>query len=268
MNRYDVIIVGAGIAGMTAAIYAVRAGKRVLTLEGQMQGGQIINTINIENWPGDMGVSGADLSQKIYQQMVELGAEMKYEEVLEIKKSAEYNSEADASDEVRACYNVRTDEAEYLASAVIIATGTEPRKMSDKQTASAGKRPISYCATCDGALYKGKPVVVVGHGNSAKHEVKYLEGICSKVYQIHHDEPIPKDAKAVFVAIGRIPNTSMFEDLVDLDENGYIVSDESCHTSALGVFAAGDCRTKNLRQLVTAASDGSIAATEAVKYLA
>ena len=188
-------------------------------------------------------------------------------EEAEIKKTAEFNSEADASEEVRACYNVRTDEAEYLASAVIIATGTEPRKMSEEQTLSAGKRPISYCATCDGALYKGKKVVVVGHGNSAKHEVKYLEGICAKVYNIHHDEPIPEDAEAVFVAIGRVPNTSMFEDLVSIDSEGYIVADESCRTSAPGIFVAGDVRTKDLRQLVTAASDGSIAAMEAVKYL-
>ncbi|MBR3253005.1 FAD-dependent oxidoreductase [Candidatus Saccharibacteria bacterium] len=267
MKKYDVVIVGAGIAGMTAAIYAVRAGKSVLVLEETMQGGQIINTINIENWPGDMGVTGAELSQKIYQQMLELGVEMEYEKVLELNKSAEFNSEIDARDGVRACYNVKTDETEYLASAVIIATGTEPRKLSDEMMADVGKRPVSYCATCDGALYKNKTVVVVGHGNSAKHEVKYLEGICAKVYNIHHDEPIPEDAEAVFVAIGRVPNTEFLSGVVDLDDAGYVVSDESCHTSALGVFVAGDCRTKGLRQLVTAASDGSIAATEAVKYL-
>ncbi|MBQ3293054.1 FAD-dependent oxidoreductase [Candidatus Saccharibacteria bacterium] len=267
MKKYDVVIVGAGIAGMTAAIYAVRAGKSVLVLEEKMQGGQIINTINIENWPGDMGVTGAELSQKIYQQMLDLGAEMEYEKVLEISKSAEFNSETDASNAARACYNVRTDETEYLASAVIIATGTEPRKLSDAQAADAGKRPISYCATCDGALYKNKTVVVVGHGNSAKHEVKYLEGICAKVYNIHHDEPIPEDAEAVFVAIGRLPGTGFLKNVVDLDDNGYVVADESCHTSADGIFVAGDCRTKGFRQLVTAASDGSIAAMEAVKYL-
>ena len=137
----------------------------------------------------------------------------------------------------------------------------------DKNEAEFAGRGISYCATCDGALYKGKKVVVVGHGNSAKHEVKYLEGICARVYNIHHDEPIPEDAEAVFVAIGRVPNTSMFEDLVSIDSEGYIVADESCKTSAPGIFVAGDVRTKDLRQLVTAASDGSIAAMEAVKYL-
>ncbi len=255
MKKYDVIVVGGGMAGLTAGIYVVRAGKSVLVLESGAVGGQIITAPSVENWPGSFRMSGSDLMKDIAGQATELGVEIKYEEVTEITKKDNG-------------FLVTTDEDEYICGAVIIATGTEPRRLSEKQTKDAGRRAISYCATCDGALYKGKPVVVVGHGNSAKHEVKYLEGICSKVYQIHHDEPIPKDAKAVFVAIGRIPNTSMFEDLVDLDENGYIVSDESCHTSALGVFAAGDCRTKNLRQLVTAASDGSIAATEAVKYLA
>ncbi len=267
MKKYDVVIVGAGLAGMTAAIYAARAGKNVLVLEETMQGGQIINTINIENWPGDLGITGADLSQKIYQQMIDLGVKMEYEKVLEISKSTEFNSETDASNGVRACYNVKTDETEYLASVVIIATGTKPRKLSDEMMVSAGKRPVSYCATCDGALHKGKVVVVVGHGNSAKHEVKYLEGICTKVYQIHHDDPIPSEAEAIFVAIGRVPGTEFLKNVVDLNDDGYVVSDESCHTSAPGIFVAGDCRTKELRQLVTAAADGAIAATEAVRYL-
>ncbi|MBQ3296209.1 FAD-dependent oxidoreductase, partial [Candidatus Saccharibacteria bacterium] len=162
---------------------------------------------------------------------------------------------------------VTTDDAEYEARAIIIATGTEPRRMSNQQTADAGKRAISYCATCDGALYKGKPVVVVGSGNTAKHEMKYLEGICSKVYHIHHDDPIPEDAVAVFVAIGRIPNTKIFEGLIDLDDKGYVVAGEYCKTSAEGVFVAGDCRAKDIRQLVTAAGDGAVAADAAVRYL-
>ena len=254
MKKYDVVIIGAGIAGMTAAIYAVRANKSALVLEKTMQGGQIINAINIENWPGDMGASGADLSQKIYQQMLDLGVEMEYEKVLEIVKSGDD-------------FLVKTEDAEYVCAAVIVATGTEPRKLSDAQVADAGKRPISYCATCDGALYKNKTVVVVGHGNSAKHEARYLEGICAKVYNIHHDEPIPADAEAVFVAIGRVPGTGFLKDVVALDNDGYVVADENCHTSASGIFVAGDCRTKDLRQLVTAASDGAVAAIEAVKYL-
>ncbi|MBQ3441503.1 FAD-dependent oxidoreductase [Candidatus Saccharibacteria bacterium] len=255
MKEYDIVIVGAGIAGLTAAIYAVRAGKSVLILEERVEGGQIINTINIENWPGDLGISGVDLIRKITAQTTELGAEIEYEEVVNVSQ------ENDG-------FLVKTEDAEYLCKALIIASGTEPRKLGDKMMNDVGKRPVSYCATCDGALYKGKKVVVVGHGNTAKHEVKYLEGICEKVYNIHHDDKIPEDAEAVFVAIGRLPLTSCFKGLVDVDEKGYIVAGEDCHTSLDGVFVAGDCRVKELRQLVTAAADGAIAATEAVKYLA
>ena len=208
-----------------------------------------------ENWPGDLGISGVDLIRKITAQTTELGAEIEYEEVVNVSQ------ENDG-------FLVKTEDAEYLCKALIIASGTEPRKLGDKMMNDVGKRPVSYCATCDGALYKGKKVVVVGHGNTAKHEVKYLEGICEKVYNIHHDDKIPEDAEAVFVAIGRLPLTSCFKGLVDVDEKGYIVAGEDCHTSLDGVFVAGDCRVKELRQLVTAAADGAIAATEAVKYLA
>ena len=251
--KYDCIIIGAGMAGLTAAIYLQRAGKNALVLESKIHGGQIINTINIENWPGDFGVSGAELMQKIYEQAKELGAKVEYEEVIKI---------IDGAEKV-----VKTEDGEYSADTIIIATGTNPRKMSEKQTADAGDRPISYCAACDGALYKNKPVVVVGSGNTAKHEIKYLEGICSKVYHIHHDDPIPKDAEAVFVAIGRVPATGFVKGLVELDSVGYIVADESCTTSCPGIFAAGDCRTKTVRQLVTAAGDAAVAADAAVKYL-
>lgn len=253
--KYDVIVVGAGIAGMTAAIYVKRAGKSVLVLESVIHGGQIINTIGIENWPGDYGVSGADLAGKIYEQLGKLGIEVEYSEVETIEKTSEG-------------FTVKTDDDEYSCGAVILAVGTEPRRLSEKQAADAGKRAVSYCATCDGALYKGKPVVVVGSGNTAKHEMKYLENIASKVYHIHHDELIPKDAKAVFVAIGRIPNTKFVKDLVDLNSEGYIVAGEDCKTSCSGVFVAGDCRTKQVRQLVTAAGDGSVAAEAAIDYLA
>lgn len=248
------VIVGGGMAGLTAGIYAARAGKKVLVLEAKVYGGQIVNTLNIENWPGDFRVSGADLIKKVKKQAVELGVNFEYDEVVNIAK--EENK-----------FRIITIENEYLALAVIIATGTEPRKLSNKQTKDAGERPISYCATCDGALYKDKAVVVVGSGNTAKHEMEYLEGICAKVYHIHHDDPIPKDAEAVFVAIGRVPMTKIFESLVDLDKDGYIVAGEDCLTSCVGVFVAGDCRTKSVRQLVTAAADGAVAGENAVKYL-
>ena len=253
---YDVVIIGAGIAGMTAAIYLSRANKSVLVIEEKIYGGQIINTVNIENWPGDMGVSGADLSQKIYHQMDNLGAGIEYAEVLGIERAMD-----------AACFVVKTDDGDYLCRAVIIATGTEPRKLSEKQTKDAGKRPISYCATCDGALYKGKKVVVVGSGNTAKHEMTYLRNIASEVYHIHHDDPIPEDAEGIFVAIGRVPNTKCVEGVVDLDEKGYVVASEDCQTSQEGIFVAGDCRTKTTRQLVTAAGDGAVAAGAVVDYL-
>ena len=255
MEKYDIIIIGAGIAGMTAAIYVARAGKSALVLEGQMQGGQIINTINIENWPGDMGVSGADLTQKIYHQVNKLGVEIRYEKVAKVEQTG--NKE----------WSVKTDESEYACGAIIIATGTEPRKMSEKQTQDAGKRPISYCATCDGALYKGKPVVVVGSGNTAKHEIAYLKNIASKVYHIHHDDPIPAAAAAVFVAIGRVPNAEFLKGTVQLDDSGYVVANENCETSTPGIFVAGDVRTKKVRQLVTAAADGAVSAEAACRYL-
>ena len=252
--KYDTIIIGAGIAGMTTAIYLKRAGKSVLVLESKMQGGQIINTINIENWPGALGISGAELTENIHAQMIKLDADFEYEEVLSINKTGD-------------SFTVKTEDGEHSSKSIVIATGTEPRKLSAKQEQDAGKRTISYCATCDGALYKGKPVVVVGSGNTAKHEIKYLENIASKVYHIHHDDPIPKDAVAVFVAIGRIPNTKFLENLVELDSKGYIKASEDCKTSCKGVFVAGDCRTKDIRQLVTAAGDGAIASQAVVDYL-
>lgn len=256
---YDVIIVGAGIAGMTAGIYVARAGRSVLVLESHVRGGQIVESLKVGNWPGYESISGPDLMDKIYHQMNNLGVEIVYENVEKI-------STLDGNDG-RERFLVKTDESEYSCGAIIIAVGTVPRKLSTKQTADAGERPISYCATCDGVLYAGKPVVVVGSGNTAKYEIMYLENIASKVYHIHHDEPIPVDAEAIFVAIGRVPATEFLKELVELDTDGYVVAGEDCVTSRPGVFVAGDCRVKSVRQLVTAAGDGAVAATEAIKYL-
>lgn len=251
---YDVIIIGAGMAGLTAGIYVTRAGRSALVLESGVIGGQIVTAPSLENWQGNFKLSGADLMQKIYEQATELGVEVEFEEVVKLEKK-------DGK------FVVKTDDEEYIASAVIIATGTVPRKLSEKQTKDAGERAISYCATCDGALYKGKPVVVVGSGDTAKQEMDYLENIASRVYHIHHDDPIPEEAVAVFVAIGRIPATKNFSDLVELDQNGYIIAGEDCKTSCPGVFVAGDCRTKLVKQLVTAASDGAVSAKAAIDYL-
>lgn len=252
--KYDVIIFGAGMAGLTAAIYLGRAGKTVLILEPNVVGGQIISALSVENWPGEKSISGDDLMKKVEGQATGFGAEIRYKEISEVTKDEDG-------------FAVTTDEGKYSCKAIIVATGTNPRRLSEKQSKDAGERPISYCATCDGALYKGKKVVVVGSGNTAKHEIEYLERICSEVYHIHHDDPIPEDAEAVFVAIGRVPATDVVSNLVKLDSRGYIKAGEDCVTSCPGVFAAGDCRTKEVRQLVTAAGDGAAASEAVLKYL-
>ena len=250
----DVIIIGAGMAGLTSAIYASRAGLSVLVLESGAVGGQILPAFRVENWPGAYGVSGADLMKNVAEQATELGAKIEYAEVWGILWGGKE-------------FIIETDDGEYRCKSVILAMGTEARRLSEKQEKDAGERPISYCATCDGALYRDKPVVVVGSGNTAKQEMEYLEGICSKVYHIHHDDPIPKDAEAVFVAIGRVPKTKFLKDLVKMDKQGYVVASEDCVTSCPGVFAAGDCRTKSVRQLVTAAGDAAVAVEGVVEFL-
>ena len=251
---YDIIIVGAGMAGLTAAIYAARAGKRVLVVEGGARGGQIITSRSVENWPGLPKVTGAELMNTVYGQVKALGVDFEYITIDKIEKDG-------------IIWRVSGEGESFEGKTIILATGTVPRKLSEKQAADAGARPISYCATCDGALYKGKPVVVVGSGNTARHEISYLEGICSRVYNIHHDDPIPEDAEAVFVAIGRVPGTEFLRGVVEMDDDGYVAAGEDCRTSCSGIFVAGDCRRKALRQLVTAAGDGAVAAMAALRYI-
>lgn len=305
--KYDVVIVGAGIAGLTAAIYARRAEKSVLVLEGKVPGGQIINTLTIENWPGNMGVSGVELMQKIQKQAMELGAEIEMEEVESIQK-------------VDDGFVVKTEEDEYEARAIILAVGAEDKKLGLAREDELTGKGVSYCATCDGAFYKGKPVVVIGGGNTALYDALYLSDIVSKVYLVHRrsefrgdkalvnklrqcenvefvtpfvpEELLGEDrvtgikvkmvdsdkvragdkyrfleADGVFVAIGKKPQTAKFAELVKLDNNGYIVAGEDCKTTCPGVFVAGDCRTKSVRQLVTAAGDGAVAAEAVINYL-
>lgn len=302
---YDVIIIGAGIAGLTAAIYVRRSNKTVLVLEGQAYGGQIINTLQIENWPGDYGVSGVDLMQKIYKQATELGAEVEFEEVEVVEKVGED-------------FVIKTEDGEYKAGAVILAVGAEDKKLGIERETELTGRGVSYCATCDGAFYKGKNVAVIGGGNTALYDAVYLADIADKVYVVHRRDEFRGDAvlveklkrkenvefvlgyvpeqilgddkvagvklapsgkvdsvtsekildvDGIFVAIGKKPATEKYAELVKLDENGYIVASEDCRTSCDGVYVAGDCRTKDIRQLVTAAADGAVAADAAVNYL-
>lgn len=302
---YDVVIIGAGIAGLTAAIYVRRSNKTVLVLEGQAYGGQIINTLQIENWPGDYGVSGVDLMQKIYKQATELGAEVEFEEVEVVEKVGED-------------FVIKTEDGEYKAGAVILAVGAEDKKLGIEREAELTGRGVSYCATCDGAFYKDKKVAVIGGGNTALYDALYLADIASKVYLVHRRNEFRGDAvlveklkrkenvefvlgyvpeqilgddkvagvklapsgkvdsvtsekildvDGIFVAIGKKPATEKYAELVKLDENGYIVASEDCRTSCDGVYVAGDCRTKDIRQLVTAAADGAVTADAAVHYL-
>ena len=298
---YDIIIVGAGPAGLTAAIYARRAAKTVLVLEAASCGGQIINTPDIENYPVAMHISGLDFGNKLAAQAKELGAEIKFERVLEIR-----NGESEKT--------VVTKKNSYSAKALILATGSENRKLGLEGEDKLVGRGVSYCATCDGAFYRNKTVAVVGGGNTALEDALYLTDLAETVYLIHRRdefrgeeatvaqlrekgnlkfvynsrvtrlnagkrlesiEVTDKDGNVstievngLFVAVGRIPENQNFANLVTLDDSGYIPAGEDCHTNVPGIFVAGDNRAKAVRQLVTATADGAVAATEAVRYAA
>lgn len=297
---YDIIIVGAGPAGLTAAIYGRRASKKVLVLEAKSYGGQIINTPDIENYPVAAHISGYELATKIYEQAKALGAEIVFEKAVDIVDNG-------------AEKQVVTTKNTYSAKTVILATGSENRKLGvDGEDALVG-RGISYCATCDGAFYRKKTVAVVGGGNTALEDALYLADIAEKVYLIHRRDSFRGEETTVerlkeranvefvlnsfvtklnavkrlesievtdkggnvktlavnglFVAVGRIPENQNFKKVVGLDESGYAIAGEDCLTLTQGVFVAGDNRVKSVRQLVTATADGAVAATEAVKYI-
>lgn len=307
---YDIVIIGAGTAGMSAAIFAQRGGKKSLMLEKLTYGGQIINTLDIENYPGLMHVSGFDFAGKFFEQASQLGASYEAASVLGIEDKGDVKV-------------VHTDNGDYQAGAVIIAAGAKNRPLAaegtplfDKEKSLTG-RGVSYCATCDGMFYRNKAAAVVGGGNTALDDAVFLADICQKVYVIHRrdqfrgsrttldklkEKPnvefilnsevtdLLTDEQAqtldrvetydkvtgqkrqipvngLFVAVGQAPCNQPFADVVDLDEKGYIIAGEDTHTRTAGIFAAGDCRTKTLRQLSTAAADGAQAATEAIRYL-
>ena len=296
---YDIIIIGAGPAGLTAAIYGLRARKKVLVLEANAYGGQIINTLDIENYPAAPHINGFDFATNCYNQAKELGAEIKFEKAINI-----------IDGDIK---KVITKDKEYEAKSIIIATGCGIRKLGlDKEDELLGKG-ISYCATCDGAFFKNKEVAVVGGGNTALEDALYLSDIVKKVYVIHRRDTFRGEDKSVmelkdksnvefiynsnvtkligsdtlegieitdndgntksidvsglFIAIGRIPENANFTKIISVDSTGYIKALEDCKTNVDGIFVAGDARVKTLRQLVTAASDGAIAATNAIKYI-
>ena len=297
---YDIIVIGAGPAGLTAALYARRAMKNVLVLEALTYGGQIINTREIENYPAAPHISGFDFSTNLYNQVKELECEIKFEKAIDIK---------DLKDKKQ----VITKDNVYDTKTIIIATGNENRKLGlDNEDELLG-HGISYCATCDGTFFKGKDVAVVGGGNTAVEDALYLSEICKTVSIIHRRDEFRAEKKlvnklkqkknikyfynskvtklngkdkldsieitsndeekntievsALFIAIGRIPETENFKKLINAKDNGYIIAEEDCHTNIDGIFVAGDAREKDLRQLVTATSDGAVSAIEAIKYI-
>ncbi|MDE6851129.1 MAG: FAD-dependent oxidoreductase [Lachnospiraceae bacterium] len=385
---YDVIVIGAGPAGLSAAIYAQRSGKRVLVLEGKSYGGQIINTSKIENYPGIQEISGFGFATDLYQQAKAMGAEIRYEKCLKIEKvkiadgkitsgkgdedrlpaGEESIGEVEAAEEERvidkekstreielAEKGISSEEAEaaeeellaqeieqpeektqqtagnpdtteqgefivsckskqYTAQSIILAVGAVNRKLDLKNEEKLTGKGVSYCATCDGAFYKGKNVAVVGGGNTALEDAIFLSNYCSNVYLIHRRDTFRGEKKwelllrerqnvhfyleqtvselvgeqrlqgltlrhvvtgketslevdGVFIAVGQKPATSDFAPLLETDQGGYVKAGEDCQTSIPGIYVAGDCRAKQVRQLTTAVADGSVAALAACAYI-
>jgi len=297
----DVIVIGAGPAGLTAALYAVRAGLTVTVYEKSVYGGQVTGTAEVENYPSIQKISGFDFANNIYNQSISQGVEINFEEVEKIEDKGNYKV-------------VKTSSGDHESKTVIIANGVERRKLGCKGEKEFTGKGVTYCATCDGAFFKNQDVAIVGGGNTALEDALFLANNCSKVYLIHRRDSfrgdkilidavlkrenieiiydrgvdeITGDTKVreikiknlkddsissitvdgIFVAIGLEPKNQMFSNILELDKAGYIVADESCTTKVEGVFVAGDNRTKFLRQIITAASDGAIAAVQAANYV-
>lgn len=298
---YDIVIIGAGPAGLSAAIYGQRAGKETLLIDAKGFGGQIINTPDVENYPGIKKVSGLELATNLYEQATELGAEIVYEKAVGIEDSGQYKK-------------VKTESAVYETKSVIISTGAKNRPMGLEEEDKYTGAGVSYCATCDGAFFRGRDVAVIGGGNTALEDAEVLSGIADKVYLVHRrdqfrgeeanvkrlrekenvefvldsvpvelvgdtmisglkvknvktEETITLLVQGVFVAIGQMPDNKDFADVARLDDKGYVAAGEDCLTGTPGIFTAGDCRTKKIRQLATAAADGAVAALAAVEYI-
>ena len=295
----DIIIIGAGTAGLTAAVYALRAGKSVLVLEQGTYGGQIVNTPKVENYPGIEQISGYEFASGLFKQAEKLGMEYRNEKVLRVRLEG-------------TCKIVETEGQIYQAKALVLATGAKNRPLGVEKEEEFTGRGVSYCATCDGMFFRGKKVAVVGGGNTALEDAAFLSNYCERVYVVHRREEFRGEDKLVkeleqkenvefllnktvqalegdialravtlrdknsgeesrleisglFVAIGQMPENGIFADLVELDEGGYIAAGEDCRTSVEGIFAAGDCRKKAVRQLTTAAADGAVAALGAAQ---
>lgn len=300
---YDIVIIGAGPAGMTAALYGLRAGKSCVLLECNSFGGQIVYSPRVENFPSLMQISGNELASNMLDQVTALGADVEFAKAISIEDAGETKK-------------VHCEDGEvFEGKAVIIATGVKHRQLGiagEEELIGSG---ISYCAVCDGAFFKGKDVAVVGGGDTALQDAVYLSAYCNKVYLIHRRDTFRGEAKLVerikaidnietvldsnitalntengmlnsvtvtnknsgeereltvpglFVAIGQVPENTPFEALAELDEYGYFASSESTLTRTEGIFVAGDCRGKEVRQLTTAVGDGAVAGLAACKYI-
>lgn len=299
---YDLIIIGSGPAGLSAAIYAERARFETLIIEkNYISGGQILNTYEVDNYPGLPGISGYDLGVKLREHVDQLGAEFQEAEVNQIISKDD-------------CKEVVTNKGTFSAKTVIIATGARHRLLGVTGEREFTGNGVSYCATCDGAFFKDKDVAVVGGGDVAVEDAIFLARMCKKVYVIHRRDELRaakslqeklvaqenveiiwdtvvesingKDAvesltlknvkdeveksidiEGIFVAIGILPNSHAFQEIVEMDGHGYIIAGEECTTSIPGIFAVGDVRTKSLRQIITAASDGAVAVTSVQDFL-
>ena len=300
---YDIIIIGAGPAGMTAALYARRAEKSVLLIEKSSFGGQITHSPRVENYPGFLEMSGNEFAEKLLDQVTTHGADIEFDEVTGITPYDNY-------------YTVSANSGEFFGKSVIIATGSKHRTLGIKREEEFVGEGVSYCAVCDGAFYKGKTVAIIGGGNTALQEAVLLSDSCKKVYVVQNLDFLTgegalqvavskrdnvevilssvvtellgeneitgikiRDEKSgveseltldgIFVAIGQKPENEPFKNVVELDSYGYITAGEDCLPKAehKGIFVAGDCRTKSVRQITTASADGAVAALAASRYV-
>ena len=295
---YDIVIIGGGPAGLTASLYAARAGKKVMLLEAEAFGGQIATSPRVENFPSVLETSGAELADKMFEQTVSHGVE--------------FDMGCGKIQKTDSGFTVTTEYGSYDCKAVVLATGVKHKRLCVEGEARLGGNGVCYCAVCDGAFYRDKHVCVVGDGNSAVQYALYLAEICSEVTlvtlfeklfcdkeleqrlfstkdvdwirgvavtEIVGDQHVQGlvcksddgsvtyiDCDAVFVAIGQEPDNEAFAELVQLDDKGYIGAGEDCKTTCKGIFAAGDCRTKSVRQCATAVGDGAVAGIAAAAY--